>query len=193
MILGSTQKDITNILSGLTLSTERLFLRHIVAGDVLNVYEYACDPEVARYLTWPPHKSIEETREFVVNHMSKDVTVFAIVLDEKVIGSFDLRLNPAHNKASFGYALNRNYWGQGIMTEVLACVMDYAFNVLQVQRMESTHYAGNETSGRVMEKCGFVKEGFSPKELYIKGKYVDIFHFGITRADYTGNANRHSE
>lgn len=184
MISNKDPNEIKKMLKELTLSTNRVLLRHIDLTDTEDIYEYASDNEVTKYLTFDSHTTISSTYDFISNYMSKDEKIFGIVYENKVIGSFDLRLVPEHEKASFGYALNRKYWGKGIMTEVLKCVMHYCFDVLIINRMESTHYKGNIASRRVMQKCGFVEEGFFKQELLIKKQFIDVHHLGITREEY---------
>lgn len=83
--------------------------------------------------------------------------------------------------------LNRNYWNRGFITESLELVIEILFKEYKVNRIGSTHYVGNEASGKVMRKCGMQYEGTSPQELIIKGKYVDVVHYGILREKYAFN------
>lgn len=102
----------------------------------------------------------------------------------KCIGCIDLRLKPDHEKAKFGYVLNRAFWNNGYMTEALSAVIAFCFEKLQLNRVESTYYVGNEASGRVMEKAGLRREGLAVGQEKIKGIFHDLVHLGITREQY---------
>ena len=65
------------------------------------------------------------------------------------------------------------------MTEALSAVLNLCFEKLELNRVESTHYVGNEGSGRVMQKCGMKFEGMSPQKEKVKGVFVDMVHYGI--------------
>jgi len=93
----------------------------------------------------------------------------------------DVRVNPDHEKASFGYVLNRNYWNHGYMTEALEAILKLCFEDLELNRVEATHYVGNEASGKVIENCGMRQEGIALQEVKIKGKFHDVVHYGITK------------
>jgi len=101
-----------------------------------------------------------------------------------------LRLVPEHEKAGFGYALNRQYWGKGYMTEALSTLLKLCFEKLDLNRVESTHYIGNEGSGKVMIKCGMELEGVGKQEVKIKGIYHDVVHYGITKKLWLANHSK---
>lgn len=157
--------------------TKRLILRPFTIEDATDVFEYAQDEETVKFLTWPAHQSIEESKLTIQNFYCSPY-VFAIETKDtqKCIGCFDLRLDCANEKSSFGYVLNRTYWGQGYMTEVLNYMLDFCFDELKLNRVESTYYVGNEGSGAVMKKCGMIEEGVALKEVKVKGQFFDVVH-----------------
>ena len=166
-----------------SLDTQRLTLRWFELSDVEDVFEYASDEEVVKFLTWPAHSNIEHTKKRFPDFFLHRSGMFAIELksEKKCIGCIDLRIDALHDKGSFGYVLNQNYWNKGYMTEALARIIDVSFNDLNLNRVEATHYVGNEQSGRVMEKVGMKNEGVGLKEVKIKGEYMDVVHFGILK------------
>lgn len=168
------------------LESDRLILRPFKLSDVEDVFLYASDDVVTRYLRWSPHKDTSETEQSLRKHFINKPGVFAITLkkDNKCIGCIELRVVIEHDKASFGYVLNREYWSKGYMTEALNLVLDLAFAKLKLNRVESTHYVGNEASGRVMAKCGMKYEGQGIQEVKIKDKYHDVVHYAILRDDW---------
>jgi len=166
-----------------SLNTERLTLRWFLESDISDVFEYASDEEVVKFLSWPPHSNIEHTKKRFPDLFLRKPGMFAIVLKEgdKCIGCIDIRIDALNDKGSFGYVLNKKYWNKGYMTEALKKILDFSFNVLKLNRVEATHYTVNEQSGKVMAKCGMKNEGLGFQEVKIKGKYMDVVHFGILK------------
>ena len=58
-----------------------------------------------------------------------------------------------------GYCIGRTWWHQGITSEALQAVMDFLFDLVNVNRIESRHDPRNPNSGKVMKKCGMRYEG----------------------------------
>ncbi|NLL71808.1 MAG: GNAT family N-acetyltransferase [Epulopiscium sp.] len=174
------------ILEGNTvLESERLMLRPFSLKDTKDVFLYAQDEVVTKYLTWSTHNSVEETQKTIEEfYMKKGVFAIELKAKQMCIGCIELRINEKHNKASFGYVLNRHYWNKGYMTEALQLLLDLSFTKLELNRIESTHYVGNEASGQVMKKCGMKYEGTGRQEVKIKGIYYDVVHYGILREEW---------
>ena len=165
-----------------TLPAQRIVLRAFSLDDAADVLEYGSDPQALRYLIWPGVTDLDGARESITGYYLANPGIYAIEhkADGKCIGCIDLRIEPEHEKAGFGYILNRRYWNQGYMSETLQTVLSLCFRTLELNRVEATHYAGNEGSGRVMEKCGMRREGFSPSQVKVKGAFHDVVHYGIT-------------
>ncbi|WP_058487049.1 GNAT family N-acetyltransferase [Defluviitalea phaphyphila] len=180
-------KDYNKIIrENSTMESNRLILRPFSMKDVQDVFLYASDDIVTKYLTWPSHIDISQTEKVVKEFYMTKSGVFAIELksEHKCIGCIELRVCPEHDKASFGYVLNREYWNKGYMTEALKLILDFAFSRLGLNRIEATHYVGNEGSGRVMQKCGMKYEGKGLQEVKIKGIFHDVVHYAILREDW---------
>lgn len=146
------------------IQTERLFLRQPVASDAPAIFDgYARDPDVVRYLTWRPHRSIDETFAFLdrLNEAWSLGTerTWALTLpgEDRVIGMIGLR--PHGYKADFGYVLAKPYWGRGLMTEAVRAVVDLAFADPLVHRVWAVCDTDNIGSARVLEKAGLAFEG----------------------------------
>lgn len=166
--------------------SDRILLRSFKIEDSKDFFELAKDDETTTYLVWYPHKTIDDSKCSIENLFINNPGAFAIVLkdENKCIGCIDLRLHEKDHKASFGYVLNRKYWGQGYMTEALNSILDLSFTKLGLNRVESTHYVGNEASGSVMKKCGMQYEGTFKEEVFVKDKFWDVVHYGITKKEY---------
>ena len=149
------------------IETERLLLRRFRPEDAEDVFRnWASDPEVTRFLTWPTHPSADVSKYVINDWVSRypDGGYFNWALEYKetgrVIGSIAVvALNESVEAADVGYCLSRAYWGRGLMPEALRAVMDYLFDAVGLNRVAACHDANNPKSGRVMEKAGMKREG----------------------------------
>ncbi len=168
------------------LDSNRLILRPFSLKDVQDVFLYAGDDIVTKYLTWSSHTDISQTEKVVRELYMARPGIFAIELksEHKCIGCIDIRVCIEHDKASFGYVLNRRNWNKGYMSEALKLIIDFIFSKLELNRIEATHYVGNEGSGRVMQKCGMRYEGTGLQEVKVKDTFYDVVHYAILREDW---------
>lgn len=169
-----------------TLQTERLILRPVQPDDAEAMFDYLRDEETVRFITVPPVKTVTEVIENSIQSyfMLDPIGKWAIVYDQKMIGTIDLRLNEAHRQAEIGYVLNKRYWGQGIMPEAAQAILAVGFDQLQLVRIFSEHDTRNPKSGRVMTKIGMQQEGVALKSQIIKSEIVDMVHYAITDTQY---------
>lgn len=150
------------------IETDRLVLREFSLDDAEAMYRnWASDPEVVKYLTWPVHADVDVSREvlkdWVSSYIQKDYYQWAIVLKENgndPIGSISaVKVNDDIDMVHIGYCMGREWWHQGIMSEALQAVMDFFFDKVGANRIESRHDPRNPHSGMVMKKCGMKYEG----------------------------------
>ena len=142
------------------LQTKRLILRPWSENDAKELYKYASDPEVGPPAGWPPHTSVENSREIIRTVLSAPET-YAVCLKEngKPIGSVGLHRNDLAEKDDeyeLGYWIGKPFWGQGLIPEASRELLRYAFEDLGMSRIWCGYYDGNEKSRRVQEKLGFV-------------------------------------
>ncbi len=150
-----------------TLETDRLILRKFTPEDAEDMYEnWASDPEVTKYLTWPVHTSVDVTKKlleiWVQRYRDDNSYNWAIEYKEtgRVIGNISVvKLNEAVESADMGYCMSRALWGRGIMPEALKAVIAFLFDEVGLNRIAACHDPGNSKSGRVMEKAGMKLEG----------------------------------
>jgi RimJ/RimL family protein N-acetyltransferase len=146
------------------LETERLRLRRPRLADAEEIFRrYANDPEVCRYLSWPRHRDVEETRAFL--RFSDDCWerspagpyLIASREDGCLLGSTGLAFETPQ-RAATGYVLAADAWGRGLATEALGAMVELARG-LGVDRLYALCHTGHAASWRVLEKCGFLREG----------------------------------
>ncbi len=172
------------------LSTERLLLRRMTMKDAQDVFEYSRDPEVARHVLWSAQKHISEAKDYI-RYMTKryrdDLPSSWGIIDKasgRLVGTIGyMAFSEENASVEVGYSLAHWLWGKGLMTEALRAVIDYTFDAMDVNRIEAQHEIDNPSSGRVMEKCGMVKEGVLRQRLYNKGEFKDVALYSILRGD----------
>ena len=148
------------------METNRILLRPWRDDDAEALFKYASDPDVGPRAGWPPHKSVEESREVIKNFFSNEDT-WAIEHKEtsEIIGCIGVlrvgssNLEIAENECEVGYWIAKPYWGKGICTEAMRLVVDYCFNVKNFTTLWGDYFPENPASGKVMEKCGFKDTG----------------------------------
>lgn len=173
------------------LETGDLVLRKPAVKDAKDVFSYASDPEVARYVLWDPHRSLSETRSFIRFLRSRIragyPSSWVVVLKEtgRVIGTIGfIWYSDVNRSAELGYSFSREYWNHGYATQSLKAVISAAFTSLPLNRLEAQHDVRNPASGRVMEKSGLRQEGILRDRVFNKGEYVDVALFAILRSDW---------
>ncbi len=142
------------------LHTKRLVLRPWREEDAEELYKYASDPEVGPPAGWPPHTSVENSREIIRNVLSAPET-YAVCLKQsgKPIGSIGFHradLADLDDEYELGYWIGKPFWGQGLIPEASREMLRHAFLDLGMSRVWCGYYEGNVKSRRVQEKLGFV-------------------------------------
>ena len=146
----------------MTLETERLILRPWSEDDAKELYKFASDPEVGPPAGWPPHTSVENSRDIIKNVLSQRETYAVCLKDGKPIGSIGLHLNghtdmtDRDDECELGYWIGKPFWGQGLIPEASRELLRYAFEKLGMRAVWCGYYDGNEKSRKVQTKLGFV-------------------------------------
>lgn len=156
-----------NHLGTRELATARLTLRRFEIEDAENMYyNWASDPEVTKYLTWPTHKSVEVTehvlRDWIDRYEAKDYYQWAIELNEleQPIGSISaVKVDDQTKSVEIGYCIGRDFWNKGYTTEALSEVIRFFLGEVGAGRVCARHDSNNPNSGKVMEAAGMEYEG----------------------------------
>ncbi len=173
------------------LETERLFLRAARVSDTDDMFAYAKDPEVTKYLLWRPHADRDYTRAYL-EYLAGRYRLGAhyewvMVLKEngRMIGTCGFaKIDAPNNCGELGYVLNPEYRGHGLVVEAAKRVMSFGFSMLALQRIEARFMAENTASRRVMEKLGMRFEGVHRSAMLVKGLYRDIGTCAILRGEF---------
>ena len=147
-----------------TWETSRLRAKPAAVEDAQVVFEeYASDPDVATYMTWRPHRSVTETEDFLTRceRVWSDGSAYPWSLWRKQDGAFvgllEIRVTPG--AVNLGYALVRRWWRQGLMTEALTPVVQWALAQPTIYRVWATCDIENLASARLLERVGMEREG----------------------------------
>ena len=151
----------------LPMETARLILRQARREDAEPMFRnWASDPEVTKFLTWPVHSSIAVTEtviaSWVLEYEKENYYQWMIELKEigQPIGTISVvRQNNRVEEAEIGYCIGSRWWHQGIMSEALTAVIEYLFTEVGMNRISARHDPNNPHSGGVMRKCGMKYEG----------------------------------
>ena len=150
------------------LETDRLILRRYEIDDATAMFKnWASDPEVTKFLMWQTHSSEEVSKSIITDWLTQysDEKYYhwCIVLkengDEPIGDIAVVHMNEDVSMMHIGYCIGRKWWHQGVTSEALKAVMDYLFDVVNVNRIESRHDPRNPNSGKVMQKCSMKYEG----------------------------------
>ena len=175
------------------IETERLILRRFRVEDAQAMYDrWASDPQVTHFLTWPPHESVDSTRQLLAlweqDYEKPEHYQWAITLkeqDDLPVGSIAVVFrDDLAEKAEVGYCIGRVWWRQGITSEALAGVIGFLFEEVGMGRVEARHDVNNPNSGAVMEKCSMRKEGVMRRADHNNQGIVDVCMHAILKDEW---------
>lgn len=108
---------------------------------------------------------------------------FAIEVDGEAAGGIGFKEATDVLKKTFnvGYWIGEALWGRGLATEALGLVTAYGFDHFDITRIEAFVYAWNPASGRVLEKCGYIREATLRSRVFKDGEIVDQFVYAKLR------------
>jgi len=148
------------------LITDRLILRELQASDADQIFRIRTDARVNEFLDRGPTKSVDESLKFIHNLLkaqnNQDSIVWAVTLknEPQLIGTvLYWHIAKEQDKAELGYEMLPEYWGQGIMREVLTEVIRFGFETMKLKTIVAETKAVNLRSVNALEKCGFEEIG----------------------------------
>jgi RimJ/RimL family protein N-acetyltransferase len=144
--------------------TERLQLRPPTLADAEQIFaRYGTDAAVCRYMSWIPHRSIDDTVAFL-NHIVSDSTEgrsFGFMIFSRGSGELLGSVGGAidRHRMQFGYCLARDAWGKGYATEAAGAFVAAALQLPAIKRVQAFCDVENCASAQVLEKIGLEREG----------------------------------
>jgi ribosomal-protein-alanine N-acetyltransferase len=175
------------------LETERFILRAVTPDDTADVFRIMSDPRVTRYFGVAPMTSLDEAAQrvnmFRSEFAQQSGVRWAITRREngQYIGTCGYwRLIRAHFRAEIGYELAPEFWGQGVMPEAVGAALTFGFTRMGLHSVEAHIAPANTGSRRVLEKLGFVQEGYFRENYYIAEEacFEDTAVFSLLKATW---------
>ena len=166
---------------------ERCTLRPWRADDAPALARNANDREVWRNMrdAFPHPFGLKEAREWLETALATSpVRSFAIDCGEAVGGiGIGLFGDVYRRTGEMGYWLAPRYWNRGIVSEAVGAITAYAFGALDLARVQTGVFAWNPASMRVLEKCGYEREGVQRRAAFKDGEFTDVVLYARLRPE----------
>ena len=174
-----------------TLRTDRLVLRPITTRDTGAFFDIFSDFETLRFWSNPPISELSEAEALIQEELEwsgsgKSITWgMALPESDYLIGKFTLfQFHEQNRRAEVGYILDRRHWRMGYMSEAMDSVLHFAFDTLQLHRLEADTDPENLASLALLEKFGFQREGLFRDRWYMDSRWLDSVMLGLLRPDF---------
>ena len=162
------------------LETNRLKLQRIHETDEQDIFSLRSDQGLMQYIDRPHAQSLDDARELMQKIetalVGNDGITWAIHLKDTpgLIGTIGLwRMEKENYRAEIGYMLVANLQGKGIMKEALERVIEFGFADMKLHTIEANVNPANQSSIRLLERCGFNKEAYFRENYYFNGQFLD--------------------
>lgn len=169
---------------------KRIYLRHLNAHDAQRLHEY----EVNNREFFKATSFTRDDHFYTIENIRKNIEHYQKEISERAGMRFGIFLNDNHKligmvalndilwplKTSYvGYSLDLKHTHLGYMFEALSLLIDFAFTELKLHRLEAGVMPSNHASYKVLERCGFVREGLLRKNVHINGRWEDHYIYGL--------------
>ena len=179
-----------------TLHTARLRLRPFTEEDKDALYALMSNAYVLRYWDAPPWTERTRADRFLARckEMEQEGSGVRLAIERTDDGAFVgwcafMQWNPDFRSALIGYCLAEKAWGHGYATEAAGAMVQWAFDTLDLNRIQSEADTRNRASERVLEKLGFVREGTLRENCIVNGDVSDSSVYGLLRREWEQRAS----
>ncbi len=184
------------------LRTKRLVLRRPRKNDLPNLVKNISNIRVSKWLLTVPYPYTIKDARWYLNHSAKKwgarkktgyAFFIALKSNRHVIGGCGIDgINKSQGTAEVGYWLGEKYWRRGYGSEALDAMLKFTFNSLKLRRVSAPIFAGNPSSGKLLEKYGFKKEGLKRKSAVCKanGKIRDEVVYGLLKEEWKADKRK---
>ena len=177
----------TQLAANSLIETERLYLRPFLFEDAGDFYQIASNPENLEFI-FPVQADLAETQYVLANYFMKNPLGVWAICDKKtkqMIGSIKFeKLDEIKGEAELGYFLRKDFWGIGLMTEVVKKLVTLSFETFQLKEIKIVTHVENAASQKVALKAGFrLFRQFKGSDRYTR-KMRDYYDFRLGRGDF---------
>jgi [ribosomal protein S5]-alanine N-acetyltransferase len=176
-----------------TMRTERLLLRPFTEADADAIFALHSDAHVLRYWDSPPWSERSRAQRFITacKQLEQEGNGARLAIVRAADGLFIgwcglVEWNPVYRSATMGYCLDDTAWGQGFATEAARTLLRWAFETLDLNRVQAQTDTRNIASCRVLEKLGFLREGMLREDCIVNGEVSDSWVYGLLRREWQG-------
>ena len=170
------------------LKGEKVVLRALEMEDLPSCHRWINDWEVKHNIAaLYPLSMTEEERWYQGVMERKDGRLFAIAAeDDKLIGTIDLFHMSLEDRAGeLGMMIGeKDYWGKGYGSDAVRTLLRFAFDTVNLHRIELRAFEFNDRAIRCYERCGFKREGVLRQRVFRDGRYWDVILMGILREEF---------
>jgi [ribosomal protein S5]-alanine N-acetyltransferase len=174
-----------------TLHTGRLRLRPFAGTDADALFALQSNAHVLRYWDAPPWTEHARAERFIdaCQRMSDEGSGARLAIDRLSDMSFVgwcsvTRWNQDFRSAALTYCLDDAAWGHGYATEAAGALLQWAFDTLDLNRVQAEVDTRNAASARVLERLGFVREGTLREDCVVNGEVSDSWVYGLIRREW---------
>ncbi len=176
------------------LETDRLVLRRTVKSDIDEFFFIQLNPNIRRYLgTNRLGDDLEKNRKYFNEEKYNELNYYRWTIvrkeDNKILGCIYLNIHDEKARtAGIDYWIREDAWGNGYTTEASRKILNFAFDTLNINRIESCGGKDNPGTYKVMEKIGLKYEGERKEGIfYYYGGLENLVLYGITKEEYKNN------
>jgi len=181
-----------------TLHTSRLRLRPFASADADALFALHSNADVLRYWDAPPWSAPARAERFIATcrQIAEEGSGARLAIDRGSDGAFLgwcglTRWNPDYRSASLGYCLDDAAWGHGYATEAGRALLQWAYDTLDLNRVQAEADTRNAASARVLEKLGFVREGTLREDCIVNGEVSDTWVYGLIKRQWRPSSRPH--
>ena len=162
-------------------------LRELQQSDAASLHSRLTTEQVARFIS-PPPTTVDAFADFIrwshIRRAEGKYVCFGIVPDgcDAAVGIFQIQLR-THETPEWGFVLGSEFWGTGVFVEGAVALMDFAFNVIGLERLAARAAVDNGRGNGALRKIGAVRESLIPNGLVHRGRLYDQYYWTSTPED----------
>lgn len=165
----------------------KIYLRFLNEIDPLSLVKHADDKRIGMYLKndFPYPYTLDDALQFIDHSISNHLLNLGIIINNECVGCIGVTFHKDIYRytCEIGYWLSPLYWHQGIMTLVVNRMCDILFSDYPIYKITAQVFNENIGSMKVLEKCGFIKEGYLVNQVFKNNRFYDIVLYGKIKED----------